>query len=46
MQADFDAGLALGVQVQGTPAFFVNDAPIAPDSVEDLYSAIDDALAR
>lgn len=41
--ADFDEGLALGVQ--GTPTFFVNDTEISTNSYSGLAAALDDALA-
>ncbi|WP_028479848.1 thioredoxin domain-containing protein [Nocardia sp. CNY236] len=42
VRADFDDGLALGVQ--GTPTFFVNDTRITTNSYPDLAAALDTAL--
>lgn len=42
VQADFDAGRALGVQ--GTPTIFVNDRPIEIRSEADIRAAIEGAL--
>ncbi|UGT53323.1 DsbA family protein [Nocardia asteroides] len=41
--ADFDEGLALGVQ--GTPTFFVNGIKIGVGGYDDLAAALDSALA-
>lgn len=43
VQADVDDGLALGLT--GTPSFFLNGKPFAPESMDDLTSALDAALA-
>jgi len=44
IQADVDDGTALGVT--GTPTFFLSGEPFAPESVEDLTRALDQALAQ
>lgn len=44
IQADVDDGTALGVT--GTPTFFLNGKPFAPESYEDLTRAFDEALAQ
>ena len=44
IQADVNDGTALGVT--GTPTFFLNGQPFAPESVEDLTRALDEALAQ
>ena len=44
IQADVDDGTALGVT--GTPTFFLNGKPFAPESYEDLTRALDEALAQ
>lgn len=41
--ADFDAGVALGVQ--GTPTFFLDGKLFQPSSVQDIVTALDNALA-
>jgi protein-disulfide isomerase len=43
IQGDIDDGTALGLT--GTPSFFLNGQPFAPQSMEDLTQALDDALA-
>ncbi|CAA9336778.1 MAG: Periplasmic thiol:disulfide interchange protein DsbA [uncultured Friedmanniella sp.] len=43
IQADVEDGTALGVT--GTPTFFLNGKPFAPESYEDLTRAFDEALA-
>ena len=43
IQADIDDGTALGVT--GTPTFFLNGQPFAPQTMADLTEALDDALA-
>ncbi|MET0162432.1 MAG: thioredoxin domain-containing protein [Microbacteriaceae bacterium] len=42
IRADFDAGLALGVQ--GTPTFFVDGEQVRLETIDDLTAAIDAAL--
>ena len=42
VQADFDAGLALGVQ--GTPTFFIDGEQVRLETIDDLTDAIDAAL--
>lgn len=42
VQADFDAGLALGVQ--GTPTFFIDGEQVQLETIDDLTDAIDAAL--
>jgi len=42
VQADFDAGLELGVQ--GTPTFFVDGVQVQLQTIDDLTGAIDAAL--
>lgn len=44
VQADFDAGLALGVS--GTPTFFLNDRRVQLDSPTDLLVAIEAELEK
>jgi protein-disulfide isomerase len=44
VKADFDAGVALGVQ--STPTFFLNDRPVQLSSFEDLRAAIEAELQR
>ena len=44
IQRDVDDGTALGVT--GTPSFFLNGKPFAPESMEDLTQALDEALAQ
>lgn len=43
VERDFAAGAALGVE--GTPTFFVDERKIEPESLDDLKSEIDNALA-
>lgn len=43
IQSDIDDATALGLT--GTPSFFLNGKPFAPESEEDLVKALDDALA-
>ena len=43
VQADVDDGTALGLT--GTPSFFLNGQPFAPESMDDLTQALDAALA-
>lgn len=44
VRADFDAGVALGVQ--STPTFFLNDRPVQLSSFEDLRAALEAELQR
>lgn len=44
VMADFDAGVALGVQ--STPTFFLNDRPVQLSSLDDLRAAIEAELQR
>lgn len=44
VQRDVDDGIELGVQ--GTPSFFVDGEPFAPETVEDFSRVLDEALAK